>query len=60
MDSSTDQPVDPHRRLKEYEDPHFHDADDLESPEAESNAKPAAGKRKPGQRLPPVRRHYED
>jgi hypothetical protein len=45
----------------EFQDPHFHDADDVEPPpEDENNPNPQAAKRKPARRMPPPRRRYEE
>jgi hypothetical protein len=61
MEPSSQPPVGPHARPhKEYEDPHYHDADDFESPDAEVTRKPPSAKRRPADRLPPVRRRFED
>jgi hypothetical protein len=58
MDYPTHNPADaPPRRHKEYQDPHYHDADEVESPDDSTPAK----KSKPARRIPPpVRRRYED
>ncbi len=62
MDYSTDSPNDPHpRRHKEFEDPHYHDADDVEAPDDAASEKKPNPRRKPARRIPPpVRRRFED
>ncbi len=54
-----DQPADPkQRRLKEYEDPHYHDEDEAAAPDdSEKKVPPPAARRRP---LPRPRRRYEE
>jgi hypothetical protein len=49
----------PHR--PEYEDPHYHDDDELPGYDEQQPGSRPSKPRKPGRRIPPPRRrHYED
>ena len=52
----------PRRPSKEYEDPHFHDEDEVAAPPPdEAPRPPAPGQPKPPRKLPPPpRRFHED
>jgi hypothetical protein len=54
----------PRRPIKEYEDNHFHDEDEVVPPPVEEETRPAATPRptaRPPRKLPPrARRFYED
>ena len=61
MDDSPETPDEPRpRRHQEYEDPHFHDEDEVVAPDDGPPRPAAPGKRWPVRRPPPPRRHYED
>ena len=55
-------PADPRqRRLKEYEDPHYHDEDEvLPSDDVSERGSRPPARRKPLRRPVPRRPHYED
>lgn len=64
MGNSSEIPDDPKPRLhKEYEDPHYHDEDEVapvEDGEMRTGRPAAAAKRRPNRPPPPPRRFYED
>ncbi len=64
MDYPTDRPEDVHsRHFQEFEDPHYHDADDVEGFDDPGPRETTTNLRRgqPARRLPlPPRRHYED
>lgn len=64
MDYPTDSPSDVQpRRFKEFEDPHYHDADEVEGSDDPGPDKTIVPPRRsqPARRVPPLpRRHYED
>jgi hypothetical protein len=62
MDNSPDTPSEPKPRLtREYEDPHYHDEDEI-APVEDGEHRPTkpAGNRKPARRIPPPRRFRDD
>jgi hypothetical protein len=53
----------PRRPAKEYEDPHFHDDDEVAQPPAEDGQRPAAPAQptaRPSRKLPPPKRRFQD
>ena len=53
----------PRRPAKEYEDPHFHDDDEVAQPPAEEGHRPPATPRSPGRsprKLPPPKRRFHE
>ncbi len=63
MANSPDTPNEPKPRVeKEYEDPHYHDEDEVAPVEdgEHRTSKPGAVRKKPSRRPPPPRRYYED
>jgi hypothetical protein len=64
MDYPTDHPNPPQpRRHKEFEDPHYHDADEVDAPDDPATGKkmmPLKGSKLPRRILPPMRRRYEE
>jgi hypothetical protein len=51
----------PRRPYKEYEDPHFHDEDEVTSSPNDETPRPALPRRPPPRKLPPPpRRFHED
>jgi hypothetical protein len=61
MGDSPDTPNEPKQRFnKEYEDPHFHDDEEVVPADDGERHGTRATRRKPARRIPPPRRRYED